>query len=479
MNTLRSSFVRTGGPALLSLGLCLARAAWSASPVPIELAPPSAAPGGTLLSWTGPATNAFTVYYRDSVVEGVWLPAPAAQPWPVTGMTWTDALPRTNATRYYRVAGVIPAQRGRVISTITQQTYSAYYVGLMLAAAGYPITPQYGVVVRKIVYETVDPLGGKTTASGVLVLPQGMAAAKPLLVYQHGTIIQTNAAPSSTISSEAMVGVAFASTGYAAVVADFLGLGESPGFHPYLHARTEAAAAIDLMRAARTWCAANATALNGQIFLCGYSQGGHAALALHRELETFHTNEFSITASAPMAGPYDLSGATTTDFLSGRTMPNPYYFPYLLKACQTVYQISGSFSNLLQAPYATTLPPLLDGAHSGGQINAVLPSDPLLILKPEQAAAFRTNTVGNPIRVALRDNDLCDWTPVSPLRLYHCHADQDVVYANSVTAYTRFQARGATQVQLIDPAPAINYGHGDGFAPCMTLAKAWFDSLKH
>lgn len=41
---------------------------------------------------------------------------------------------------------------------------------------------------RKIVYETVDPLGGKTTASGVLVLPQGMAAAKPLLVYQHGTI---------------------------------------------------------------------------------------------------------------------------------------------------------------------------------------------------------------------------------------------------------------------------------------------------
>ena len=45
-------------------------------------------------------------------------------------------------------------------------------------------------------------------------------------------------------------------------------------------------------------------ALNGQLFLMGYSHGGHVTMALHRELEQYHANEITITASAPMAGAY-------------------------------------------------------------------------------------------------------------------------------------------------------------------------------
>jgi hypothetical protein len=230
-----------------------------------------------------------------------------------------------------------------------------------------------------------------------------------------------------------------------------------------------------MLRAAKVFCAANGFTLTNQLFLCGYSQGGHATMALLRELETFHTNELSVTACAPMAGAYDLSGVTTSNFLSGAASPNPYYFLYLLAAYQSVYHLAGSLSDLLAAPYNSTLPPLLDGTHTGGQINAALPPDPVNILKPEYLAAFRSNP-RHPLRLALAENDLYRWRPRAPLRLYHCAADQDVIIANSEVALASFQTLGATQVQLIDPNPSAN--HGGCSEPSLMLAKQWFDSLR-
>jgi hypothetical protein len=79
----------------------------------------------------------------------------------------------------------------------------------------------------------------------------------PLFSYQHGTLTQTNEAPSSmNLSGEVSVGIAFATSGYAAVVPDYLGLGDSPGLHPYHHARSEATACVDMLRAAKSFCTA-------------------------------------------------------------------------------------------------------------------------------------------------------------------------------------------------------------------------------
>jgi hypothetical protein len=62
------------------------------------------------------------------------------------------------------------------------------------------------------------------------------------------------------------------------------------------------------------------------------------------------------------------------------------------------------------------------------------------------------------------------------MHLYHCFADDQVPYANSQVAYSNFLVRGASQVQLIDPDPGAN--HEDGWLPCLTAAKTWFDTLK-
>jgi pimeloyl-ACP methyl ester carboxylesterase len=277
------------------------------------------------------------------------------------------------------------------------------------------------------------------------------------------------------VTGEVSIGLAFATSGYAAVLPDYLGLGDSPGLHPYHHARSEATAGVDMLRAARTFCASNGFSLNNELFLCGYSQGGHATMALLRELETFHTNEFTVTACAPMAGAYDLSGVTTSNFLSGAIAPNPYYFLYLLAAYQSVYHLAPSLADLLASPYDTNLPALLAQNPTGDQLNAALPGDPVKILKPEYLADLLSNP-RHPLRLALQENDLYRWRPRSPLRLYHCAADQDVIFANSQVALASFQSLGATQVELIDPVPTAD--HGGCSEPSLMLAKTWFDSLR-
>jgi hypothetical protein len=117
----------------------------------------------------------------------------------------------------------------------------------------------------------------------------------------------------------------------------------------------------------------------------------------------------------------------------------------------------------------------MKGNTSGDVINAAMPADPLQILKPEYLAEFRANP-RHPLRLAMLDNDLYRWRPVAPMRLYHCAADQDVIAANSQVAYTSFQALGATQVMLFDPAPTAD--HSGCAKPSFLLVKAWFDSLR-
>jgi pimeloyl-ACP methyl ester carboxylesterase len=433
---------------------------------------------GWHLTWPQAATDkAYTVQFQDTLADEIWRLPRSEIPFPLASTEWLDPA-TTNSSRFYRVVELPSATRGKLLSVIQSNTLSTLQLALIFSFGGIPVTPRYNVREYKIVYETITPLGAPTTASGALLLPENTGGPLPLVSYQHGTIVQTNDAPSSmNISGEVTLGVAFATTGYAAAVPDYLGLGDSPGFHSYHHARSEATACIDLLRAVKTLCATNGFPLSDRLFLCGYSQGGHATMALLRELEAYHTNEFTVTACAPMAGAYDLSGVTTTNFLSGNPQPNPYYFLYLLAAYQEVYHLAQTLADLLDSSsnYDKTLPPLLDGNTSGSQINRAMPLDPVQILKPEYLTAFRANP-RHPLRLALEENDLFRWVPHAPMRLYHCAADQDVVIANSEVALASFHSLGATQVELIDPAPTQD--HGGCVEPSLVQVKAWFDSLR-
>ena len=234
--------------------------------------------------WGAPASGpAFTVQFQDTLQDGIWRAPATAMPFPVASNQWLDPV-TTNVARLYRVVAVSPAERGKVLSVAYSNTLSVATLAFLFNDAQIPITPLYDVALYKVDYETISPLGGRTQASGALALPLNSGQLLPLVSYQHGTITLTNDAPSSMdLTGEVTVGIGFASTGYAAAVPDYLGLGDSPGLHPYHHANSEATACVDMLRAVRTFCATNGFALTNLLFLCGYSEGGHATMALLRE----------------------------------------------------------------------------------------------------------------------------------------------------------------------------------------------------
>jgi hypothetical protein len=429
--------------------------------------------GGAAVLWEQSPGTAYTVQYQSSLEDGVWR-VPLLLDYPVLSNRW-DYSP-TKRSEFYRVTAVPAPQRGELRSGTLRMTLGFTELNVLFALARIPLAPQYPAVLHKITYETVDPTGRPVIASGAVVLPLTPPGAVPVFVYQHGTILQPAAAPSAMdLRGEIVAGAAMASSGYATILPDYLGLGDSAGPHYYHHARSEATVAVDMLRAAQTYIAAQGVALSGKLFIAGYSQGGHAALALLRELEMLHAQEFVPTACAAMAGAYDLSGVTTADALSSRQQPNPYYFLYLLNSFQHVYGLATSLADLLAPPYDQTLPPLINGKADAEEINRAMPSSPVNILKAEYLEAFRSN-VRHPLRLALADNDLHRWAPRTPVRLYHCTGDQDVVFANSQAALESFRAHGTAQVELIEPLAGGD--HGTCVEPSMLHAKAWFDSLR-
>jgi len=225
--------------ATLSLALALNAAELQVTPLPQP---------GSGVAWNalGPG-YAYTVQRAQSLgPDGVWLTPRATAPWPVATLNWTDPAPPAPAA-FYRVIAVNQAQRGKLLSTGLTMTLPKAMIASLAALESVTLTPAFNVNVYKLDYETVDPLGNRTTASGALMLPVGSTSALPLASYQHGTMTRKIDAPSATtLSAEGFVGIAFACTGYAATLPDYLGLGDSPGAHPYLHASSEATAGVDM-----------------------------------------------------------------------------------------------------------------------------------------------------------------------------------------------------------------------------------------
>ncbi|MFQ5570398.1 MAG: alpha/beta hydrolase family protein [Rhodothermales bacterium] len=362
--------------------------------------------------------------------------------------------------------------RGATISTTLLQNKSVAQINAEIAALGIPLSATYDVAIYKILYETVDADGAMTRASGALLVPRNAPGRRPMVSYQHGTMTARNDAPSAG-GLEQFVGLMFATAGYVAVLPDLLGLGDSPGLHPFVHAGSSATAVVDMLRAAQDFTALDGPDLNGQLFLVGYSQGGYTVMAAHREIEASHSNEFQVTASAPMAGPYDLSGVMAETFTARQAHPSPVYLPYALLAYNDVYGLYGDPSSMFAAPFDTLLPSMFNGEFDAAAINDVLPDIPVDMLNPDFVASFEGDP-NHPLRLRLQENDVYDWTPRAPIRLYHCGQDRTVPPENAQIALQHLQARGA-RVEFFDPLPSGD--HGACAAPSLLLAKLWFDSL--
>lgn len=332
--------------------------------------------------------------------------------------------------------------------------------------AEYGFLMQNGIDYYKIWYTTPDINGVPDTASGLLVLPvREIEYQYPLLCYMHGTVDSKVDVPSNLAGGWELAAV-WGALGFVTAAPDFLGLGESRGFHPYVHAETEASAGIDMLFAARAFSAAEGPALNEQVFVTGYSQGGHGAAAVHRELEASYAEDFTVTASAPMSGPYSISGAMRAVMLSEEPYFYQGYLAYTALSYNEAYGLFDSVDAYFKAPYAAPIQEFYDGAITLGNLNTTLialltanEGAPIAryMLQDSLVAAVEAGDESHPIMQALADNDVYDWTPQAPTRLYYCTADDQVAFTNSILADSVMNANGAADVMAIDAGTDLNH----------------------
>ncbi len=374
--------------------------------------------------------------------------------------------------------------------------------------------PDCTIDVYHFEYQTVDPAGDLTPASAALMVPNGSATQcqgeRPIVLYAHGTHTEKdfNLADleSSDNTESLLVAGMFAAEGYIVVAPNYVGYDTSTlEYHPYLNGDQQSKDMIDALTAARSVLPtedAPDTSDGGQLLVTGYSQGGYVAMATHRALQEAGD---TVTASAPMSGPYALSAFSDAIFQGRVTGGSPVNLTLLITSYQKAYGgLYASATDAYEAQYATDIESLLPSTTSLGDLKdqGKLPDTALFSSTPPDAAyadmtpatlpsnlapvfatgfgtdhlltnAFRLAYLqdaddhpdggfptlsdglppadpGHPLRQALKTNDQRAWTPTSPMLLCAGNADPAVLYLNTELMQNYWSSETTVTVLDID-----------------------------
>ena len=177
----------------------------------------------------------------------------------------------------------------------------------------------YPVSCYRITYSSVYE-GDSITTTGLMLLPKdSLTADKNLCVYMHGTnwpvekLSAEQKMPSNYFNGHiqsggevAACGLPLASSGMAVIMPDYIGYGPTADKeHPFVYYPELRHANIDGLRALK-----NYLGLKGKqkVWLAGWSQGGGAALSLHYYIQTQYDDEFTVSSSSCLSGPYNYAG---------------------------------------------------------------------------------------------------------------------------------------------------------------------------
>lgn len=367
-----------------------------------------------------------------------------------------------------------------VLSVELQQELSLQLLEIILGIA----SPDYGVDAYKVIYTGEDPFGETDTLSGLMIIPQDADNPQfPMLAYMHGTAFAKDAVPSTEGVEERQLVIAFASNGYITVAPDYLGYGvDSLEIHPYVHADTEAKAGRDMLLAVRGWLDEQEIAYNDQVFATGYSQGGHASAALQKLVEADPDSELTITAAAHLSGPYAISEAMRQAIIDPQLTTFPVYVVFTYLGYNYVYDLYDNNAAIFVEPYLSSIDSFVQNQIDLEELNTSLFS--MLASNGEELDGMFQDSIvdilldgdpSHPILVALRDNDLFDFVPQAPTRLYYCTEDEQVPFQNALLADSVMNALGAEDVASVNGGPE---DHGGCVIPAALFSVGFFNTFQ-
>jgi pimeloyl-ACP methyl ester carboxylesterase len=335
----------------------------------------------------------------------------------------------------------------------------------------------FDIDVYRIVYKTTFK-GSELNASGIICVPDA-SGSFPVLSLQNGTNTLHSNAPSLNPTNPGFKLIqSMSSFGYIILIPDYLGFGESAQIlHPYFHRESNDASVIDLIYACDEFLINNEIMAedNGQLLLMGYSQGGWATLSALSTLEKDLSLEKEILAASCGAGAYDMIEVARHIFQQD-TYTAPYYLPYFIESHIRNGLLNEPLQKYFNEPYASLIPGLFDGNHSGGAINDQLTDSVKLLLTANLMMNFETATEFQSLREELSLNSVEAWPASTRILFFHGDADDDVPAFQSYHIYDAFMQQGLSsqQVQLIT-IDTLN--HDTGLIPWGISTISWFNEL--
>jgi pimeloyl-ACP methyl ester carboxylesterase len=326
-----------------------------------------------------------------------------------------------------------------------------------------------GISGYRIVYRTRDAFGASVQASGAVFLPRNADGSRPnetlpLVSYHHGTLFPSQNGDSPSFFTnyfEWDIPKTLAASGYVLAVPDYVGFGESSNTpHAYSHVRSTVAASLDMMRATRELCTQLGVRLSGKVFLAGWSQGGAVTSGAARQIEDSLSQEFQLTASAPLAGPYQYSVFADSVLSANRDLVFINTYVWVLLSYNRVYGINRPASYYLS-----------QSAQAAAQnLEARIPLNPQQTFTQEFRTAYLNRSDQAMLR-AFRDNDTDNWRPRAPFTFYHGTADDFVPLFNAQNALAKMRANGSTAVRLV---PLQGADHSSGLdAYLVEMLREW------
>lgn len=379
---------------------------------------------------------------------------------------------------FFLVSNELQAQ-DKLISFEKVQSFTIDDLKARFKELGLPtiMTPiRYPVDVYELRYQTKLPNNIPVRASGLYFVPVGCKYKVPTLQYNHGTASTPRAEGVYDYNGESDVCIFFATDGYAVAWQDYIGLGkEIEAVHPYQHAESEGQSGADLLKAVREINPNIGIVPNHELFISGYSQGGHSAMAVHKFIEENMSNVFKVTASSPMSGAYDMAGVQSVTMFQEYTQP--HYLPYLIYGYNSVYSgiWDGDINEIFKPPLDTLIPQYFDKTKTPFQINDILPLIPADMVIDSLTDEFKNNPDFIFTRL-LEENALHNWKPEAPMQICYCKGDEEVFYMNAIIANETMKELGAKHIKMRHTGKKFNHFDCAGYSALHT--KFYFDSFR-
>lgn len=362
------------------------------------------------------------------------------------------------------------------------------------------------VDIYTVTYDTTIPEQNneRATVSGLMALPKLTEGSKtPLISYQHGTVYDKYAVPSYAFKSKSpsphshlpesfedryMVAL-FGGNGYAVIAADYVGFGvDAKNDEAYMIKGATAQASVDLYHDARRYLTTQKiTASN--LFLAGWSQGGHNTSAVLHQLES---QGVKVRAAFTAANPNDTFAAVNAVFFHPATTDSPWFsgmIGQLAFACEKFGGPAGLAQNSISQQYFQDFKSIYTRQYGQPAGDPKVLMQMLALWGATPKSSFIKEELRDPAAFAASDfgkclarNEAFRQDIKAKLRMYYGTSDQIVRTRLARLGYDyQLVLNGTPDVQAtinITPIPVNGGTHRLTFLSGSVDAKSWMDLMR-